>query len=887
MNKNYSFLLAFLLSMITFAQTPVITSYVDSPCSGASGRVLEIYVNGTVDLTDWNVQRQANGNGFTTNINLSSLGTITDSFIYITNGAETFETEYAITTNVLESGTISSNGDDAFQIVNPEGIIIDRFGEDGVDGSDTSWEHVDTYYKRNDNVVANNGNFNVANWTFGNQGFFLGKGTCNDGGALSSHFALGTFTIINEEQNAVVSFEEEIYTVSESESSILINLTLDEATTSQATVDVTLFLSNNENFTFSTQTITFEEDETSKEFSVEIPQNTEINKDYFIALQLSNFSNLDLGEEEFTTIYVSDDELHLDGDAPNSLGMIYETSFSDLGGAEILTHDPVSQKLFVTNSEENTLQILDFSDVSSISLEDSIDLSPYGSSVTSVTIFEELVAVSIKSADFSNGKVVFLNTSGDILANVEVGVLPDMLTFTPNGNSILVANEGEPNDDYTIDPEGSISIISIPDNIAEISASNVTNLDFNAYDSELENLKNANIRIFGLNASVSQDLEPEYITISEDSSTAWVVLQENNAYATIDLISNTITDIKSFGFKDHSLEKNAFDTSNDTDFIFMSTWNVKGMFQPDGIANFEKDGVKYIVTANEGDGRDYDGFSEEERVKDLELDETAFPNADFIQEKRNLGRLKITTALGDTDNDGDFDELYSYGARSFSIFNAQTGELVYDSADLMERIIKENPMYSEMFNTSNSSDSFKNRSDDKGPEPEGVIVQEINDKFYAFVGLERIGGIMVFDITNPTAPIFEVYVNNRTFDDVENDDLGPEGLIYIAPNDNSLEKGLIVVANEVSASISVYSLENVDPTIHVEDYTKTSEINLYPNPSNSVVFLSKPANFEVFDTLGRKVLEGKNASKIKISSLTKGTYIVKFEKGNNTKLIVN
>ncbi|WP_196885504.1 choice-of-anchor I family protein [Aureivirga sp. CE67] len=1195
MNKNYLLIIAiFLTAFISQAQTAVITSYMDSPCPSQDGRVVEIYVNGTVDFAGWNLQRQSNGDGYNSNINLSNLGTITDAFAYITNDAATITSEFGISTNVLENGNISSNGDDAFQIVDNNDTVIDRFGEDGVDGTGTAWEHVDTYYKRNNNVAPNYGNFDVTNWTFGELGLLVGTGLCNGGEAYSNTFSLATYSytppvsatlsvsaptadqvfdpstssieisfntenftfstdentedgdgylvyssngfsnninhfstdaillteltpgtytyslkLVNNEgetidgtemtisfsidtvtevasltalradfdangagtyyeitgqvvvsntngyqgrkwvqdtegtisgilikdtsdaiettfntgdiftnikgytveENGVlklipfdddaitlvssdneitvqtisveefttngndyeselikieginfedadgtavytngtnytvtdgtntttlrtdfydmdyigevipsldvnvigiaaeyngnyqftprnnedievistnVSFEETVISISEADASVVVKLILEEATTAQSTVDVSLYLSNNDAFAFTTQTITFEEGESEKEFSIEIPQNTEKNIDYFVALQLENTSNVELGEETMTTIYVSDDEMHIEEDAPDTLGMTFQTSFGELGGAEILAHDPVTEKLFVTNSEDNTLQVLDFSDPSNITYDSTVSLNEFGASVTSVTVYENLVAVSVKSEDYSNGKVVFLNTNGEVLANVEVGVLPDMLTFTPNGTSIIVANEGEPNDDYTVDPEGSISIITLPENIAEITTSDVTTLDFNAFDSQLEDLQANDVRIFGLNATVSQDLEPEYITISEDSSTAWVVLQENNAYATVDLTSNTITSIKSFGYKDFSLEKNAFDASNDIDFIFMSTWNVKGMYQPDGIANFEKDGVKYIVTANEGDGRDYDGYSEENRVKDLNLDETAFPNADFIQEKRNLGRLKITTSLGDTDNDGDYDELYAYGARSFSIFNAETGELVYDSADMMERIIKEHEVFGEMFNTTNSDDKFKNRSDDKGPEPEGVIVKEIDEKFYAFVGLERVGGIMVFDITNPTAPVFETYVNNRTFDEVENDDLGPEGLIYVDPNDNGLEKGLIVVANEVSATVSVYSLENVDATIGIEDFSKNETITLYPNPSNnSFVFLSKPSSFEVFDTLGRKVLEGKNASKINTKSLTKGTYIVKFEKGTSTKLVVN
>ena len=248
-----------------------------------------------------------------------------------------------------------------------------------------------------------------------------------------------------------------------------------------------------------------------------------------------------------------------------------------------------------------------------------------------------------------------------------------MLTFTPDGTKVLVANEGEPNDDYDIDPEGTISIIDLTNGVENITQNDVTSLNFNDFDASQETLAASGVRIFGPGASVSQDLEPEYITITEDSTTAYVSLQENNAYAIVDIETSTITAIEPYGFKDHSLTENAFDASNRIDFIFMSSWNTLGMYQPDAIANYDVNGTNYIVMANEGDARDYDGFSEEDRVGDLDLDPTAYPNADIIQLDENLGRLTVSTAIGDTDGDGDIDQIYSYGARSFSILDTTTG----------------------------------------------------------------------------------------------------------------------------------------------------------------------------------------------------------------------
>ena len=167
-------------------------------------------------------------------------------------------------------------------------------------------------------------------------------------------------------------------------------------------------------------------------------------------------------------------------------------------------------------------------------------------------------------------------------------------------------------------------------------------------------------------------------------------------------------------------------------------------------------------------------FNEEARVKDVTLDSTAFPNAATLQEDENLGRLNITTTLGDTDGDGDFDQLYAYGARSFSIFNS-SGELVYDSGDLIGKLTSQ--LVPEKFNSQGDADSFDSRSDDKGAEPEGVTVGQVGDKTYAYVGLERTGGVMVFDVSNPTAASFVQYVNNE-------DDISPEGLTFIDAEDS-------------------------------------------------------------------------------------------------------
>jgi hypothetical protein len=247
---------------------------------------------------------------------------------------------------------------------------------------------------------------------------------------------------------------------------------------------------------------------------------------------------------------------------------------------------------------------------------------------------------------------------------------------------------------------------------------------------------------------------------------------------------------------------NGLDASDEDGAINISPWPVRGLYMPDGIAAYEVDGVSYYITANEGDDR-----GEDERVADLSLDAGAFPDASVLQQEENLGRLGVSSIDGDLDGDGDYDALFSFGARSFSIWD-EYGNLVFDSGDQLERITAE--ALPDNFNASNDDNAFDDRSDNKGPEPEGVTVGEVGGSTYAFIGLERIGGVAVYDVGDPRAPEFVDYVNPRDFSgDPEAgtaDDLGPEGLTFIDAEASPSGAPLLVVTNEVSGSTSIFEV---------------------------------------------------------------------------------
>ncbi|MFP2997127.1 choice-of-anchor I family protein [Spongiivirga sp. MCCC 1A20706] len=453
------------------------------------------------------------------------------------------------------------------------------------------------------------------------------------------------------------------------------------------------------------------------------------------------------------------------------------------GAAEITAYDVINQKLFTVNVESNELSVFSIADIDNPIQLPSIDLSSYGAP-NSVAIAKSIMAVAVEAPIKQDpGFVLLFSTKTQTLLNTfNVGALPDMVTFSPNGRYIVVANEGEPNDEYTIDPKGSISIINV-------YSGQVTDLTFDAFNSQEAILESNGFRVFGPGADLATDVEPEYITISKDSKTAWVSLQENNGLARVNLQAKQIEAIYPLGYKDYSIIGNEIDASDKDDKKELLNWPLYGMYQPDAIEYVNINGAEYIITANEGDARDYDGFSEEERADDLILDATVFPDAAVLLMEENLGRIKVTTTLGDTDDDGDYDEIYNYGARSFSIWSPD-GSLLYDSGnDIALRTLDLTP---DRFNDNDK------RSDDKGAEPESVEVLNIkNKKWILFVGLERTDQTLVYDITDPLAPSFIEILSSPG-------DEAPEGLLAISANQSPTGKALLVVSNEDSGTVTIY-----------------------------------------------------------------------------------
>lgn len=557
------------------------------------------------------------------------------------------------------------------------------------------------------------------------------------------------------------------------------------------------------------------------------------------------------------------------------------------GACEISTYDFASKKIFITNAATDSIDIIDISNPSSPLKVGGINVLTYGGGVNSVVslnngYFAAAIEASVKQ---DTGFVVFFDTAGTFIKSLKVGALPDMITTTKDGNKLLVANEGEPSDDYLTDPKGSIGIIDISGGIPSLSQADVSLLFFdNAPTTIAGSLKKPG-------TTFAVDLEPEYIAVNDQSTRAAVVCQESNVLILLDLVNNTILSYKGLGFKDHSMTGNGMDVSNRDNKVQINTWPVKGVYQPDAISSFDANGQTYWISANEGDGRDYSGYSSEVRIKDLTLDSIAFPQASVLQNDTNLGRLKTFTmdVIGDIDNDGDVDELYSYGARSFSIWD-NNGNLVWDSKDQIEQYIKTNHLA--FFNCDDGLASEQDsRSDDKGPEPEAITVGVLNNVTYAFVGLERQGGIMVYDISNPSAPVFNQYVHNMDNTTGEMIDIAPEGLVFVSPAESHTGKAMLIVSSEVSGTATIYEIE-VDNNISISE-NKKHEFSIFPNPTNGQIVVQgsfTPTSIRVMDVTGSIKIDQKiNSNLINLEGLQNGLYFIQLVSAQNeivTKRIV-
>lgn len=509
----------------------------------------------------------------------------------------------------------------------------------------------------------------------------------------------------------------------------------------------------------------------------------------------------------------------------------YVSGYSNMDGgvAEIISYDTKNQRAWVVNGATGKLDILAVADngvvldtMDAITLdirmmiESCTEGFTYGD-MTSVAVNSELeiVAVALQAEAYDQpGRVAVLSAGGTLIAVFEAGCQPDMVTFTPDGSKLLVANEGEPREGYgesVTDPAGSVTIISL--NAGNVSKSTVVTVGFEKFDEMAEKLHEAGVLTVKDNVP-SADFEPEYIATT--NKTAFVSLQEANAIAVLNLETMEFTGVYSLGFKDLSLPENAIDLIDDKVYVAKTYGDAVSAYMPDGVSVYTVNGATYLLTANEGDAREW-GSDTTEYCN--EIKETLISSDGEEAKKVRVIDAAVTDGLPEG-------KAVMYGGRSFSVYRVEENGLaqVFDSGNDFERLTA--AYLPDYFNCSNDDNEYDSRSAKKGPEPESVVVGTVEDRTYAFVALERISGIMVYDITNPEDITYCNYINTRDFSenpeeiDMENvpesfltGDVAPEGLCFVSANQSPNGTALLLAAFEVSGTVAAYSMEAVEDEI--------------------------------------------------------------------------
>lgn len=485
-------------------------------------------------------------------------------------------------------------------------------------------------------------------------------------------------------------------------------------------------------------------------------------------------------------------------------------------------HDASKQRLYHIDAVRDEIVVLDIDDPRFPHKEETIDLGRIGEGAVALAFRSGVLAIAFRGPNTSSaGTVAFINRDGRPEAPpVRVGAQPTMLVFSPDGKKLLVPGRGEASDDYGTDPEGTLSVIdwcrSFPCSRPDIKV-----IDFRAFNARRQELVARGVRFLGPGADVADDLEPESVTVSPDSRTAWITLQRNNALAVVDLVRNEVRDILPLGSKNHLLKGRGLDASDEDGRIRIARWPLRSWYQPDYIAAFPANGRTFLVTANEGDPRDFSGFQEVARVADLPLDAVTFPNRMTLQQPTNLGRLRVSRVEGQNAH-GQYERLYAFGGRSLAVWTAG-GKLVAETGNAFERVTA--AAVPRFFNVPDDSNAFDETSDQRGPEPEPLAVGAVDGRQYVFIGLERISGMMVYDVTNPYRPHFEQYINNRNFavdpaavcEKGKREspacaavgDLSVEGVLFIPASRSPTGVPLLVVSHETSDSITLYRVDRV------------------------------------------------------------------------------
>ncbi|WP_196886071.1 DUF5689 domain-containing protein [Aureivirga sp. CE67] len=1008
MKKNYAFLTASILSVASYAQSALITGFVDSPCPGGSGKVLELYVDGTIDFTNWKIQKQTNDNtgDFGSDIDLSGLNSKTDEYVYLTNDAAILEQEFAISTNVIENGGINMNGDDRFQIVDGDGNVIDRFGVDGVDGTGENWEYLDTYLKRNSGTTANGGTFDVNNWTIGELNILDGTGSCQtdppSGETLSELFQFQTY----------------IDDVVTTDPSLAISSPANNAELAAGTTDVNVEFTLG-NFNLSTSDtandgdgyIVYSMDDfsttTNKFDDTAIALTGLTAGDHTVKIKLVDNDGNDLAEAVATEVsfsiaaVITTPTLAITSPANDEILAAGTTDVNvafDLGNFNLSTSDTANDGdgyiVYSMDDFSTTTNKFDDTAIALTGLEagahtvkiklvdnDGNDLAEAVATEVSFSIAVEQTATEMATitalrADFvANGAGTTYELTGEFVLTQKVGykgrkwiqdkegtisgiMIEDedgIITTEMNVGDYVTGFKGE-----IIEQNNSLKFIPSEDSASVVSSDNtiapqvVTIEEFNTngedYESELvqintvsfedaddaatfANGQNYNITD-GTNTAVMRTnfYDVDYIgTVipSGEGNVVGVNVQYNDVYQ---VSPRTVVDI--FDMEVNTDPTLAI-TSPENNSVFGS--DVTELNIAFDLGNFN---LSTSESANDGDG--YIVYS----MDDFTNSTNKFDDTNIALTGLTLGSHTVKIKL--VDNDGNDLAEAVMAEVTFTISEAV---VVSSITDLRAHVLA-NGLNNTYEITGDivltHKDGFKNRKwiqDANGStisgimifDEEGIITTEMNvgdyisgvkGKVIEFNGLLEIiptqdasvassdndlvaqeitieelnnNGedyeselVKIFNVTFTEGDGTAVFVNGQNYSIENGENTGVLRTAFydvdyignVIPTD---EKTVVGVASQFNETYQIFprNAADINDDLDVVEYGNENTISIYPNPTTqSIVRLSKETSFEVVDLLGRSVLKGEKANTIDVSTLTKGTYIVRLENAGNVKLIV-
>ena len=493
------------------------------------------------------------------------------------------------------------------------------------------------------------------------------------------------------------------------------------------------------------------------------------------------------------------------GDAPQAghglrhIGT-HESGLFDRSASEVAAFHAPSKRLWVVNGAVG----VDVLDISDPARPTKIASHP-AKDPTSVAIHGDLVAIATLGDDGAPGTITF-RAAGDgrEVGSVTVGHGPDMCAFVPDGSALVVANEGEPS--ATADEDGSVSIVDLR---AGPAAATARTAGFGEFEDRRAALVAQGVHLPVPGATVARQLEPEYVAVSPEGKLAFVAIQEANALAVVDLAAARVTELHGLGLKDFSAC--GLDPS-DRDGIRIRPEPVLGLRQPDTVVCWNEGGRTFLAISEEGEMREDEATKEVRRVADLELDPARFPDAAIKAEDR-LGRLEVSAPACDANGDGRAERIVAFGGRGVSIWEWSPGSLreAWNSGSEVERAVAAR-------GTGHNNDGRKFRSEDrrstsKGPEPEGLATAVVDGRRILAVGLERPGGVMLWDASDPASPRslgcfgrFDPSVDPAT-DLGKAGDIAPEGVVILPADAVPGGTALLVTCNEVSGTTSMWAIE--------------------------------------------------------------------------------